>query len=370
MGSRCRGCGEASFPPRADCAACMGRDVRLRRDLGPRHVLHSFTDHRRLAERLRRAGAYTLGLVDLEEGGRALAGFGETIDAATIAIGMPLQLVPFIVEDSEEIKVLYRLERPGTEWSRVGSIAAGERVAAAAGGQHRRRPADDDSNHDRRRDRHAHARSPAAQHPDAAACSPSCATRWPRWPATTACACCCSSPRGSTSRPAPTSASTCRPSSTSSSRSSSPPCAPSRSFPRRSSPRCAASAWAAGSSWRRPPTSSSPGEGASFGQPEIMIGVSPPVACAFLPGLCSPGLAAELVLTGDAIDAAPRARGRDRRPRGRGRQGRGGGARAGRPHGAAQRRGAAADQARAAPRRWPPIAPRRCWWPARSTPTS
>ena len=45
------------------------------------------------------------------------------------------------------------------------------------------------------------------------------------------------------------------------------------------------------------------GEGASFGQPEIMIGVSPPAACALLPGLCSPGLAAELVLTGDAIDA-------------------------------------------------------------------
>ena len=45
------------------------------------------------------------------------------------------------------------------------------------------------------------------------------------------------------------------------------------------------------------------GQGASFGQPEIMIGVSPPVACAFLPGLCPPGLAAELVLTGDAIDA-------------------------------------------------------------------
>ncbi len=43
------------------------------------------------------------------------------------------------------------------------------------------------------------------------------------------------------------------------------------------------------------------GEGASFGQPEIMLGVYPPAACALLPGLCAPGLAAELVLTGDAI---------------------------------------------------------------------
>ncbi len=45
------------------------------------------------------------------------------------------------------------------------------------------------------------------------------------------------------------------------------------------------------------------GEGASFGQPEIVLGVSPPAACALLPMRCGPGLAAELVLTGDPISA-------------------------------------------------------------------
>jgi cyclohexa-1,5-dienecarbonyl-CoA hydratase len=45
------------------------------------------------------------------------------------------------------------------------------------------------------------------------------------------------------------------------------------------------------------------GEGAMFGQPEILLGVSPPAACALLPELCAPGLAAELVLTGDPITA-------------------------------------------------------------------
>ena len=45
------------------------------------------------------------------------------------------------------------------------------------------------------------------------------------------------------------------------------------------------------------------GEGAAFGQPEIVLGVLPPAACALLPELCDPGLAAELVLTGDAISA-------------------------------------------------------------------
>lgn len=44
-------------------------------------------------------------------------------------------------------------------------------------------------------------------------------------------------------------------------------------------------------------------DNAVFGQPEIALGVFPPAACGLLPGRCPPGVAAELVLTGDAIDA-------------------------------------------------------------------
>lgn len=45
-------------------------------------------------------------------------------------------------------------------------------------------------------------------------------------------------------------------------------------------------------------------ESATFGQPEIALGVLPPAACALLPDLCPPAVAAELVLTGDALNAA------------------------------------------------------------------
>lgn len=45
------------------------------------------------------------------------------------------------------------------------------------------------------------------------------------------------------------------------------------------------------------------GASAVFGQPEIVLGVSPPAACALLPLLCPPMLAAEIVLTGDPITA-------------------------------------------------------------------
>jgi cyclohexa-1,5-dienecarbonyl-CoA hydratase len=46
------------------------------------------------------------------------------------------------------------------------------------------------------------------------------------------------------------------------------------------------------------------GEGASFGQPEIVLGVIAPIACALLPGLLGPARAAELLYTGDSLTAA------------------------------------------------------------------
>ncbi len=45
-------------------------------------------------------------------------------------------------------------------------------------------------------------------------------------------------------------------------------------------------------------------EGALFGQPEILLGVAPPIAAAWLGSRCSRGLAAELIFTGDPVKAA------------------------------------------------------------------
>jgi uncharacterized OB-fold protein len=128
MASRCRACGEQSFPPRADCASCLGREFDFV-EVSGRAVLHSFTGIVASPTGFHRQAPYTLGLADLVEGGRVLAGFGDTIEDSSIAIGMALQLVPWIVEDSEDIQVLYRLERPGTRWSRTRSIAPDARIA-------------------------------------------------------------------------------------------------------------------------------------------------------------------------------------------------------------------------------------------------
>jgi len=46
------------------------------------------------------------------------------------------------------------------------------------------------------------------------------------------------------------------------------------------------------------------GEGASFGQPEILLGVTAPAACALLPRRAGRAFAAEVLFTGDAVPAA------------------------------------------------------------------
>ena len=83
---------------------------------------------------------YTLGLVELDEGGRALAWIGETLMREPLEIGMAVQLVPRLREDTEEIHVYYDLERPGTPWPRTplrdggAQLAAREPVAAGPAG--------------------------------------------------------------------------------------------------------------------------------------------------------------------------------------------------------------------------------------------
>ena len=62
---------------------------------------------------------YTIGVVDLEEAGRLLAWFGPTIAEGDIRIGMDLQVVPRIFEESEKIKVYYTLDKPGTTWGKT-----------------------------------------------------------------------------------------------------------------------------------------------------------------------------------------------------------------------------------------------------------
>jgi uncharacterized OB-fold protein len=118
MGSRCRQCGATAFPPRADCHACMSGDFEFV-EVSGKATLTTYTRIVAAPTGFEDVAPYIIGVVDLAEGGRALAWFGETIREEDIEIGMALQLVPRMFEELEEIKVYYSLERPGTTWSKA-----------------------------------------------------------------------------------------------------------------------------------------------------------------------------------------------------------------------------------------------------------
>lgn len=119
MGSRCRNCGTRTFPPRADCENCLSDDFEFV-ELTGKATLHTYTKIVAAPTGFQDLSPYVVGLVDLEEGGRALAWMGKSIKEEEIEIGMPLQVVPQIFEELEEIKVYYSLEKPGTTWTQVG----------------------------------------------------------------------------------------------------------------------------------------------------------------------------------------------------------------------------------------------------------
>ena len=88
-------------------------------ELTGKSTLHTFTKIVAAPTGFEDVVPYTVGVVDLEEGGRALAWFGETVKEDDIKIGMDLQIVPQIFDETEEIKVYYSLEMPGTTWSKT-----------------------------------------------------------------------------------------------------------------------------------------------------------------------------------------------------------------------------------------------------------
>lgn len=109
VGSKCKACGNVSFPPRADCIKCLSPDFEWI-DYSGDATLHTFTVIHAAPTGFDDMTPYTIGIVDLPEGGRLL-GWLEGMDKEEMEIGMSLKVVPRIFEEIEEIKVYYTLER-------------------------------------------------------------------------------------------------------------------------------------------------------------------------------------------------------------------------------------------------------------------
>lgn len=134
MASRCRACGHTSFPPRADCEACLDGEFEFV-EISGRGRLYTFTRIDAAPSGFEQYAPYTIGLVDLEEGGRALAWIGDSVRADALRIGMELRLTPRLHEEIEEIRVDYTLELPAADAARAGALADAAHGAATRGSQ-------------------------------------------------------------------------------------------------------------------------------------------------------------------------------------------------------------------------------------------
>jgi uncharacterized OB-fold protein len=118
MGSKCKKCGYQAFPPVADCPICLSGDFEFVEYSG-KGTLYTYTTISAAPTGFEDEVPYTIAVVDVEGGGRLLAWFGDTIPENDIKIGMDVQVVPRLFEESEEIKVYYTVETPGTTWGKA-----------------------------------------------------------------------------------------------------------------------------------------------------------------------------------------------------------------------------------------------------------
>ncbi len=109
LASRCASCGEQSFPPRADCVVCRSGDLEWV-EISGRGRVSSFTTIRAAPVGLEEWVPYSLVLVDLEEGGRALALAGAGLDVGELSLGTSVRLNPCRSEVNDELRVYYEVE--------------------------------------------------------------------------------------------------------------------------------------------------------------------------------------------------------------------------------------------------------------------
>ena len=110
MGTQCKKCGERYFPPRADCLKCMN-DTFEWIEYSGKGTIHSYTKIYAAPKGFEDIAPYTLGVVDLEEGGRLISWIKD-IPENEIKIGMKIKVVPRIFEEIPEIKLYYTIEKP------------------------------------------------------------------------------------------------------------------------------------------------------------------------------------------------------------------------------------------------------------------
>ncbi len=109
VASRCTRCGARSFPPRADCSECRSGEFEFV-EISRRARLLSYTTIHAAPTGFEDQVPYTLGVVELEAGGRAMACYGETLPVDS-ELGTPVSVVPCVRGKGDGLRAYYTLER-------------------------------------------------------------------------------------------------------------------------------------------------------------------------------------------------------------------------------------------------------------------
>ena len=108
MGSRCTDCGYRSFPPRSDCPECLSGEWEFVPVRGEGTVL-TYSTIAAAPAGFQQHAPYTVGVVELVDGGRLLAWFDASVSVEDVSIGMKVAVVPEDLGGDDE-RVSYRLE--------------------------------------------------------------------------------------------------------------------------------------------------------------------------------------------------------------------------------------------------------------------
>ncbi|UCF07793.1 MAG: Zn-ribbon domain-containing OB-fold protein [Thermoplasmata archaeon] len=89
-GTVCRACNTFHFPPRGDCVQCLSSEIDWK-EISGKAKLVTYTTIHAAPIGFEDDKPYTIGVVDLEEGGRAL-GWIEGLEEKDLSIGMALKV--------------------------------------------------------------------------------------------------------------------------------------------------------------------------------------------------------------------------------------------------------------------------------------
>ena len=124
MGSTCKACGYATFPPRSDCPECTSDDFEFT-EISGKGTVWTHSEIAAAPTGFDDEAPYTVVVVELEEGGRLLAWRGDGIPQEDLKIDMDVQVVPRIFGETPDIRVYYTVEPAGTTWHKAPAAHVG-----------------------------------------------------------------------------------------------------------------------------------------------------------------------------------------------------------------------------------------------------